>query len=419
MKKFLLRWISAALAVVAVFSVSSCNGDPDDIPDYGKERQTGEFVRVMEDRVVTKNDLAAQLADLVGIFKPFKSLVASYIGTDVHVTEIVYTTSGPDGKTIEASGIIAYPEGLKSYDHILSIQHGTCDISEAPTNLNFPPELAPVITEKSVVVMADYIGYGISQTPDLQHPYLHKKLTGTTCADMIEAAEQYLAKKDKGAPWPNGNDIKLIGYSQGGAATVATLLELESRGLGDSILEVQAGAGPYNLSGFFEMLCGKSYYSMSGFIPFVLRGLIYGDRLQVSDSKVYAPEVISGGYNIKFGSTQLSSWHSLLGGDIHKIIHPDFFASPSYNGNKDVQAVMVSMKSNSILSSPAPKELSKLTLFHSPTDDTVPYSCSEELSEKWGCELKDLAVDNNHLNAGIEFILRYMGLWEKFFTIFL
>ena len=109
----------------------------------------------------------------------------------------------------------------------------------------------------------------------------------------------------------------------------------------------------------------------------------------------------------------------MLGGDIHKIIHPDFFAAPNYNGNKDVKTIMASMDSNSILNSQAPASVSKLHLYHSPTDDTVPYANSVALSEKWGCDLKDLSVKNNHLNAGIEFILRYMGLWEKFYSILL
>lgn len=410
-KKFLFRWIVAVLTVVALSFVSSCSGDTEiDVP---VKKETGTFVRVMDDRVVTKDNLSSEIADLVPILKPFKSIVASLIGVNVHLTDIIYTTTAPDGSVIEASGIVAYPEGLKSYDHILSIQHGTCDIADAPTNVIFPPELAPVITENAVVVMADYLGYGFSETPDLQHPYMHKKLTGTACADMIEAAEQYLGRKENGVPWSNGNGIKLIGYSQGGAATVATMMELESRGEQDRIIEVLAGAGPYDLSGFFEMLCGKYYYSNTGFIPFVLRGLAYGDRLKIDAANVYSADVISHGYDKKFASTQLSTWHDMLGGDIHKIIHPDFFAAPGYNGNKDVQAIMNSMKSNSVLNYGTPSSVSKLHLYHSPTDSTVPYSCSEDLSAKWGCELTDLTVKSNHLDAGIEFILRYMGLWDK------
>lgn len=409
--------IPVLLAVLTVFSVSSCSEvDPDPGPP---PVETGTFVRVQEDRVVTRDDLAAEISELVPIIKPFKPILASLIGVDVHLTDIVYTTSAPDGGVIEASGIVAYPEGLKSYDHILSIQHGTCDIADAPTKVFFPAELAPVVTENAVVVMADYIGYGVSETPDLQHPYLHKKLTGSTCADMIQAAEQYLSRKEKGVPWSNGDGIKLIGYSQGGAATVAAMLELERRGEQDRILEARAGAGPYDLPGFFDVLCAKECYSMSGYIAFVLRGLVFGDGLEVNPSKVYAPEVISSGCYSKFSTTQLSKWHSMLGGDIHKIIHPDFFVVPGYNGNREVQAIMASMEANSILTSSAPSCVSKLHLYHSPTDDTVPYFCSEELSEKWGCALTDLEVRNNHLNAGIEFILRYMGLWEKLFTIFL
>lgn len=77
--------------------------------------------------------------------------------------------------------------GTTAYDHLLSIQHGTLDLEEAPSRQLFYYEMAPVISNH-VVVMADYLGFGVSQTADRQHPYLHNESTGRTCADMIEAA---------------------------------------------------------------------------------------------------------------------------------------------------------------------------------------------------------------------------------------
>ena len=160
---------------------------------------------------------------------------------DSEISVITYKTKGVDGKKIIVSGIVAIPSGVTSYTRLLSIQHATCDIGSAPSEQDFYYELLPVLLGK-VVVLADYIGYGVSQTSDMQHPYLHSKLTGSTCADMIEAAREYLESK---SIEENGDTIDLAGYSQGGSSTISTLLELEKRG--KLIGNVYAGAGAYDL----------------------------------------------------------------------------------------------------------------------------------------------------------------------------
>ena len=419
--RYFFRRLASVLLVVSALSVFFSCSDDIDIQEPENIETAGSFVRVLEDRTVTRDDFADMIGDLVPGLGILKGLVSVLIGKDVHVTEIVYTTAGPDGELLEASGIVAYPEGLKSYEYILSIQHGTCDIAEAPTNVTFPAELSPVFTENTVVVMADYIGYGYSETKDLQHPYLHNELTGSTCADMLEASEEYLALRENGVPWCNGRGIRLMGYSQGGAATVSTMMELERRGYGSRIEKVTAGAGPYDLEGFFRLLCENDDepLSMSGFVPFVLRGLAYGDRLELSPEKVYAPEIISGALVDKFSNTQLSKWHGMIGHDIRKILNQDFFVTPGWNGNSDVASMMASLKKNSIVNCPVPANVSKLELYHSPSDDTVPYACSRTLSDRWGCSLADLTVRDDHVKAGIEFVLRYMGLWDKVKFLFI
>ena len=375
----------------------------------------GTFLRVVQSKTLTASQVADALVSLAPGLELMKPLVTLVVGKSMTVTTIAYATDSPEGGTVEASGVICYPAGLQTYDHILSIQHGTCNIDEAPSLKDFTPELAPAVNENAVVVMADYLGYGLSETPDLQHPYMHSHYTATACADMLEAAESYLdANAISLKLTRKGDGLKLIGYSQGGAATISTLQELQSRGMADRVTGVWAGGGPYDLDAFFHVITDnpETPYYNSGFIPYLIRGLSYADHLSLSNSRVYAPELLEMDPETIFSTTQVKSWHHVLGHDVRKILHADFFASPSFNGNPDVLALMASLNANSVINGPVPADVSKVHLYHSPTDNIVPYECSVNASAVWGCDLTDLEVKDDHLMAGAEFLLRYMRLWD-------
>ena len=375
----------------------------------------GTFLRVVQSKTLTASQVADALVSLAPGLELMKPLVTLVVGKSMTVTTIAYATDSPEGGTVEASGVICYPAGLQTYDHILSIQHGTCNIDEAPSLKDFTPELAPAVNENAVVVMADYLGYGLSETPDLQHPYMHSHYTATACADMLEAAESYLdANAISLKLTRKGDGLKLIGYSQGGAATISTLQELQSRGMADRVTGVWAGGGPYDLDAFFHVITDnpETPYYNSGFIPYLIRGLSYADHLSLSNSRVYAPELLEMDLETIFSTTQVKSWHHVLGHDVRKILHADFFASPSFNGNPDVLALMASLNANSVINGPVPADVSKVHLYHSPTDNIVPYECSVNASAVWGCDLTDLEVKDDHLMAGAEFLLRYMRLWD-------
>ena len=230
------RWWIVLLLVALV----ACNKDNDLEIQEGNQYLT----HVIEERKIEKTELAAQITDFIsgqGINLP-EALILGLL-RDIDVAAIEYNTVGADGSTVTASGVIAIPSGTISYDHLLSIQHVTLDIDQAPSRQDFYFEMIPVVNGH-IVVMADYLGYGSSQTPDRQHPYLHARLTGTACAALIAAAREYL--HDKGIK-EETDSLELIGYSQGGQATIATVLELERRGKGKSIRAVHAGGGVYDL----------------------------------------------------------------------------------------------------------------------------------------------------------------------------
>lgn len=398
----------ALLLMLAFLTACSDDDTPGEDPAVTNQYLAG----VTAEKHISKSEITDMVMDYAasqGINLP--EILISGLLCDVDVAAITYTTTGPDGASVTASGVVAMPAGTTSYDHLLSIQHGTLDMEEAPSLQLFYYEMMPVVSGH-VVVMADYLGYGASQTADRQHPYLHAQLTGTACADMIEAAREYLRSKSIAEA---GNAVELLGYSQGGQATVATQLELESRGWAGRIRKVWAGGGPYDLETLLQAFLNDDgmpdTYPRSGYLPYLIRGMAYGEGLTVSDENLYAPAVIEEGLNKLFSTRPLSEWHAALGTDITRVLHPDFFAAPDFNGNADVLAIVSALRKNSLVNaSTAPQ--ATVSLYHSPQDDFVPYSNVVSAHALWtNSTLTDLSMPG-HVMGGMEFMLRYMGLWE-------
>lgn len=392
------------LMLVFISSLVSCAKDDGSIEppkDY-------KFLKeVISERKIARADIISGLDKTFPNLNITSSPLALLI-KDVDVAAITYATTGVDGKPTLASGVVAMVSGTKEYGHLLSIQHGTLDMEEAPSRQLFYYEMAPVISNH-VVVMADYLGYGVSQTADRQHPYLHNESAGLVCADMIEAAREYLASK---LMEETADKVELMGYSQGANATMATVYEMEKRGQGSRIRAVHAGGGAYDLTGTLTtfVTSGMGGYPRMGYIPYIIRGLSYGEQITLDDAKIYASALIEKGGIEMFNTQPLSRWHEPLGSDITKIINPDFLAVPTFNGNTDIMKLFAAAEKNSLVKRDPAKTAVKL--YHSPTDDFVPYSNATKAKDKWGnATLTDLS-SQGHIQAGMEFMLRYMGLWK-------
>ena len=392
------------LVLALAVGFASCSKDDGGI-EPPKENQFLKEVTV--ERKIAKADIIAGLDKAFPELHISTSPIALMI-KDVDVAAITYTTTGVDGKPTTASGVVAMVSGTAEYDHLLSIQHSTLDMEEAPSRQLFYAEMAPVVGNH-IVVMADYLGYGASQTADRQHPYLHHQSTGVVCADMIEAAREYLASK---RIKEKDDKIELMGYSQGANSTISTVYEMEKRGQGSRIRAVHAGGGAYDLKGTIVSLAtpSASAYPRLGYLPYLVRGMSYGEQIKLDDAKIYSPALIAQGGITMFNTKPLSQWHEPLGSNVLAILNPDFFAIPTFNGNTDIIKLFGAIEKNSLINLDAAK--TQVKLYHSQTDDFIPYSNSTAAKNKWSnATLTDLTSDG-HIKAGAEFMLRYMGIWD-------
>lgn len=404
MTKSISSKLLAVLLLSFLFLFQACSEDGEDIPSSSERKY---LTGVTTERRFTKAEVI-QVLNTVSPGLDIASTPLALMISDIDVAAITYTTTGVDGKPTEASGIVAFCAGTESYNNLLSIQHGTLDMEEAPSKVLFNYEIAPVI-QKRVIVMADYLGYGASQTPTRQHPYLHISSAGTACADMIEAAREYLSEKKIKE---NSDKIELMGYSQGGTSTVATVLEMEKRGTGSRIIKVHAGGATYDLVGTLAQFiaAGSTPYPRTGYLPYIIRGMEYGEQTPLDANKIYAPRVLNEGLLTMFDTKPLSQWHPLLGTDITQVIHPDFYASPTFNSNTEIAKLSAMLQKNSLLSVTAPS--TPITLYHSRLDDFVPFANAQTAHDKWKNSTLVELSSTGHFTSGMEFMLKYMGLWE-------
>lgn len=391
---------------------------------------TGSLAGIVSEYTIPNSEILSFISGISPAVEQYAAFLPFLVTTDLHVASVLYTTRDVDGKMIKASGLIAYPtnaDASLTLDHIVSIQHGTCDIDEAPSGQRLPMELLPtavgtrdgIFSTPSffVACMADYLGYGATENDGLLHPYLHDRLAGSCCADLISATEQYIEEKELAL---SSDMVDLVGYSQGGAATISTMLELLDRDSETWSLRlgsINAGAGPYDIPEFMNYFADKESYSHACYIPFALRGLAYGAGLDIDWNNVYAANVGGSGKNGSvleeelFSRTQVSTWNDVIGTDVRAILNPDFYEA-GYGDNGDILALVNEAQRNSVANRPAPGNdvKAKIHLYHSLQDNTVPYACSESLRTRWGLGDITLLGHSDHVEAGVDFILNICGL---------
>ena len=190
------------------------------------------------------------------------------VGTGVHMDKLVYETINPFGLRTIASGLVVYPDQRTNAAPLVSYQHGTIVMKdEVPSAEQGLDRLVGIAlgTTGYVTAMSDYIGLGDS--PGL-HPYVHARSEASAAIDLLRAARTYCATNSIAL----NNQLFLIGYSEGGHATMATHRELETQHTNEFKVTASAPmAGPYDLSGTManDFLSGRSMGSPYYFLYLV------------------------------------------------------------------------------------------------------------------------------------------------------
>lgn len=285
----------------------------------------------------------------------------------------VYESIDVDGNPILLSGKVVVPADGKIKRCIL-VSHFTIGSNlEAPSN-TFPLE-GILVKLGYALIIPDYIGYGV--TADMVHPYLVMDLTARNVLDMYKAVMPFL---EKAGCTPQFDDIYLMGYSQGGATTMAVQHLIEHHNENVKIRRVFAGGGPYDIKATYDRFVETDVASYPCAVPIMMQGMVVGNKLDLDMSQMMAPylyENLDEWVNKKRYTTK--QLNRLIGSQVtHDLLTPKGMDRTS----KEVSELYKAMTNNSILSySWVPK--APVYILHSIDDETVPYDNAVRAKTKW------------------------------------
>ncbi|MCX6333249.1 MAG: hypothetical protein NT092_02995 [Bacteroidia bacterium] len=283
--KHLLRLLLFIL--IAAVTFSSCKKD--DSPEYKY------FVSSTLAASYTETYINSMLGYAVSSYPELDDL-QPFIGDGVNVYKIVYKTQ-VNGNNIEASGLVSVPSKPGEYP-VLSFQNGTNTIndncpSENPYSIDY--QLVEYIASMGfVVVIADYPGFGSSS--DIPHPYLIADPTTGSIVDMFRAATEAGDAKINGVKIRN--EYYLLGYSQGGWATMTLHKALEiNYPLEFNLAGSVCGAGPYDMYNLLLGIGALSTYPMPSYLGYIINA--YSEYDQFSNP---VSDIIKEPYATRLGS---------------------------------------------------------------------------------------------------------------------
>ena len=189
---------------------------------------------------------------------------------NVKVYSVEYRTVF-EGKEVIASGLVSVPDASGSFP-VISFQNGTNSCHSNAPSVNYSSQLYSLLNMMSsngyIIAMTDYLGFGSSD--HMLHPYYHKESTLQAVSDMIRAVDELVNHHLK--PDHNGN-LFLMGYSQGGWATLASLSSMEKEPPASmSLVAASCGAGAYYLTDYALAVLESETFPNPFYFPYFIEG---------------------------------------------------------------------------------------------------------------------------------------------------
>jgi hypothetical protein len=240
------------------------------------EKKNEENPRFSGDYVVSYDHVASYSQESVrnkilfsSILYPELDTLIPSIDYAVEVYRINYKSSFL-GESIIASGLICIPLFDNTFP-FLSFQNGTNTCNSNTPSFNPDDQFYSLISVMAgagyVIIIPDYIGFGASE--DILHLYHHKASNNDAVLDMLRAASEFVNSDFIDASV--STDLFLMGYSQGGWASMSVLEEIEKVKNSEFTVKAAAcGAGAYNLTAISEHIIGLDSYESPHYLPYFI-----------------------------------------------------------------------------------------------------------------------------------------------------
>ena len=373
----------------ALISFQACNKEENNNPVTPETHERGDIIQSNSLGTMTADDIELILAN-VNMSIPFT------LNYSVETISINYYTTDGTGKQTIASGAIIIPQGGSSLS-LVSIQHGT------QTKNNLVASVSPMNSTEGIiglimasmgyiVVVPDYPGFGVS---NVMHPYTHAQSLIPCVIDLMRAGRTFSSQHQITL---NGK-IFLIGYSEGGYATLVTQRKIELEYSQEfNLTAVAPMAGPYDLNGMMQTLFQTGQYNHTAYIAYILTAYnnIYGwNRLNDFFNAPYSSIV----QNLFDGSKTFWEVESQLPATFSALIDSNFVNNIN-NGNES--AFISAMQENTLLDW---KPEAPINFFHGDADDISPYQNSltavERLTANGGTNIQLTTIlGGTHENSG-------------------
>ena len=353
---------------IALFSlITAVSSEPGDLIEYNFQNRIP---------VTSINNLISNLANSIG----FSSFDLNY---SINIYDIHYESINVEGALDTLSGLICIPESnIKSFP-ILSYQHGTQLLdSSAPSVVgvslpgiynNFETTLIGLISASSgfITLLPDYEGLGNTER---FHPYIVGESYSRSLINMIRASKEFSNEVNGAQEFQNNNQLFLLGYSEGGYATLAVQKDIESN-FSDEF-QITASfpmAGPYDLSGtMVEYFLSSPDYSQPYYVPYVLTSHLWTyNGIDVDFSDYFTPFWAANLPDLYDGSHPSSEINSMMPDNPLDILLPEVLEE--FENDED-HFFRQTLQENSLLdwipSSPT-------FFYHGLGDDIIPYENSQ------------------------------------------
>ena len=323
----------------------------------------------------------------------------------IHSISGTYISHDQYGKKIVLSGKVMLPATGK-IKNIILISHYTIGAAyEAPSEC-FQLE-GILATMGFALIFPDYIGFGVSS--DRVHPYLCAHLTAHNVVDMLEAVVPYL---DSIGRSPVSDEIYLMGYSQGGATTVAVQRLLETDPVYLSKYKVRrnfAGAGPYDIAATYDEAVANDYLGIPCAIPMIIQGMNEGERLNLRYDEFFTDNLLN-----NFEEWINSKKYTVV--EIAKLMGvnrlSEFMTEEARQKRSANTSVLYrAMLRNSIVADDGWLPQAPLYMFHSLDDDTVPFLNSQRAKDKFA--YANVEYNFGHYGTHQMGCIRFIGCVKK------
>ena len=352
MKKKLILWLAAVIAVSSATMITSCTveDNPSSEPIIEPESQVP-AARITE--TIRKEEAKATVYNF------------EYPSVDPYGNPVTLSGSIVVGDEVETDGKQA--SGMVLYNHFTVFQKDECP-SRGDLGI-----VLKVVGSKLIAVAPDYYGFGV--TGDKNQAYCMSRTNAQSSVDALLAARQLL--KEKGYKW--GDFLFNLGYSEGGQTAMGVVRLVAEKYPDIKITHTVAGAGPYDIGETYRQLVSSGETSMPSTVISTLLAYNEYNELDVDNNEMFLDPILD---NILIYLLSKDYKRDDLEGKLASYKIADWINPTLFDFKSDLSLKFMEVFEKDNLSKGwKPRGDERISLVHNKLDACVPFANTTQMAE--------------------------------------